>query len=349
MRVPPGMGTHPMTLTPYQPPRDVVDGWANQIAAVIELAGIVGDSAFVPKSYAEAGGPAAIAAAILTGREVGVGPMTALAHFAVINGRPSMSSQLMRALAYAHGHRIQITEATGAVCTVEGQRDDGTFDTVTWTIDNARAAGLTNKPVWRAYPRAMLIARATGELCRRLFPDAIGGMTLTTEEAADLDGTEPPPELTPPKRSRTMRRTGIAPPPPTDEQAGPPVSTTAAPPAPPLPETPPPPPQNETLPLDQPNPDQPPTPPTDEPVKITNAQRAMLMAQLSDLGLREPASKRHYVLSGLTGRRITGTNQLTRDQAGTIIDTLARRLEELMTPLEFDALVDAGQPTPAHD
>lgn len=340
-----------MTMQPWQAPaRDVVDGWANQIAAVIELAGIVGDSAFVPKSYQDAGGAAAIAAAVLTGREIGIGPMTALAHFAVINGRPAMSSQLMRALAYRDGHRIHIKEATGATCTVEGERADGTFDEVTWTADMARAAGLTGKPVWKSYPRAMLVARATGELCRRLFPDAIGGMTLTIEEATDLDGTELPTK----RATRTMRRATIEPPPAPaagGPPAGPTPSTRVTPPAPPLPDTPPPPapPQNQTL---WPEPDQgdtntpppPPQPPQADTgsVKMTSAQRAMIMAQLSDLGLREPAAKRHYVVSGLVGRRISSLTQLTRDQASAVIDTLSRRLEEQMTPVQFDELVEAG-------
>ena len=68
----------------------------------------------------------------------------------------------------------------------------------------------------------------------------------------------------------------------------------------------------------------------------------MLMAQLSDLGMREPQHARHHVLSGLAGRRITSTNQLSKESAGAVIDTLARRLEEQMTADELEALIEAG-------
>src|SRR5262245_66596690 len=79
--------------------RDVVDGWALQIAAVAKLATYIAGTDFVPRAYR--GQDAAVAAAILAGRELGIGPMTALQHLHVIDGRPAMSAQLMRALVFA--------------------------------------------------------------------------------------------------------------------------------------------------------------------------------------------------------------------------------------------------------
>jgi hypothetical protein len=43
---------------------------------------------------------------------------------------------------------------------------------------------------WSKYPRAMLSARATAELCRLHFADVIGGLSYTPEEIADFD--DPP-------------------------------------------------------------------------------------------------------------------------------------------------------------
>ena len=47
---------------------------------------------------------------------------------------------------------------------------------MTWTIGDAQQAKLTGNPSWGKYPRSMLLARATSELCRMLFADVIGGV-----------------------------------------------------------------------------------------------------------------------------------------------------------------------------
>ena len=57
--------------------RDIVDGWGRQLADVAKLAGLIAGSPFVPEGLRS---DAAVAAAVLTGREIGIGPMTSLAH-----------------------------------------------------------------------------------------------------------------------------------------------------------------------------------------------------------------------------------------------------------------------------
>jgi preprotein translocase subunit SecD len=61
-------------------------------------------------------------------------------------------------------------------------------------MEDAKMAGLANKNNWKTYPRAMLLARATSELCRIVFPDIIAGLSYTPEEVSSIEGVEYFPE-----------------------------------------------------------------------------------------------------------------------------------------------------------
>jgi hypothetical protein len=162
------------------------DSWIQMMRPVIALAGEISATEFVPKGLRNS--PAAVTAAILYGREVGLPPMTALTQTHVIEGKPAMSAEAMRAMVLAAGHEIVIDQTTGAQCTMRGRRaGTDTWTSITWTIDMAKAAGVGNKQVWKSYPRQMLQARATTELVRLIFPDVIHGFR-SMEEFDQLDG-----------------------------------------------------------------------------------------------------------------------------------------------------------------
>jgi hypothetical protein len=159
--------------------------------------------------------------------------MTALTQIHVIEGRPGMAAEGMRALVVAAGHDLLFDVATGGTCTMRARRRDSEHWTeLTWSIDMARAAGLTGKDNWKKYPRAMLIARCTADLCRMVFPDVIHGFR-SVEELTDLDPEDDSParaETAAPKKttvSRKKRATGaqtdsdpapVAPPLPREEE-----------------------------------------------------------------------------------------------------------------------------------
>jgi hypothetical protein len=58
--------------------------------------------------------------------------------------------------------------------------------TITWTIAQAKTAGLTNKDVWKAYPRAMLRSRVISEAIRTVYPGVAVGV-YTPEEVESFD------------------------------------------------------------------------------------------------------------------------------------------------------------------
>jgi hypothetical protein len=149
----------------------------------------ISNTPFVPTALR--GKNEAVLACVLYGAELGLGPMQSLNSIHVIEGRTAMSPELMRAMVARHGHRIDVIENSNNVCEVKGTRaDTGSTATVRWTLDDARMAGLAGKNNWKTYPRAMLLARATSELCRIVFPDVIAGLSYTPEEVASIAGVE---------------------------------------------------------------------------------------------------------------------------------------------------------------
>lgn len=190
-------------LAPITPPD--TDSWVEVVGQVAKLAAHVADTDFVAKGLR--GSAAAVTAAILYGREIGLPPMTALTQVRVVEGMPSLSAEGMRALILAAGHDLEIRQATGAISTVAGRRrGSGRWQEVTWTLDMARAAGIIKpKSGWEHYPRAMLVARATVELARQLFPDVIHGFRAV-EEISDETPTETERPALDPAPGPTVRR-----------------------------------------------------------------------------------------------------------------------------------------------
>lgn len=151
------------------------------IPAARDVAEEVGNTPFVPKSFR--GQRGAVFAAILTGAEAHVGPMQSIAGFDVIEGGAKMKPELQRALVFAAGHEIWFEEHTAVKVTVCGRRSGSDQVTkVTWSLDDAKRAGLAGKTNWQRYPRQMLVARATGELCALVFGDVTKGFSTGGDE-----------------------------------------------------------------------------------------------------------------------------------------------------------------------
>lgn len=129
------------------------------------------------------GKPDEITAAILTGQELGLKPMTALKSIDVIQGQPALRAHAMRAIVQHQGHDIELVESDDTHCVMRGRRKGAdSWQTVIWDIPRARLMGLLNKDQWKKQPKGMLVARATGELCRLIASDALHGLPYAAEE-----------------------------------------------------------------------------------------------------------------------------------------------------------------------
>jgi len=275
--------------------------WVELVGPAAQLAGQIARTEFVPRDLR--GKPEAVLAAVLFGHEVGVGPMTALSKVHVVEGRPTMAADLMRALGLAQGHDMWVEEAGGTRVTACGRRKGSEHVTkVTWTMDDAKRAGLAGKQNWARYPRQMLLARATAELARLVWPDALGGVSYATEELQDEPAAGLPvadmAEPAQPQR-RTRQRATVTP-----VQAA--VGS--------VPDDPP------ALPAARPEPA---LPGEDEPgtVTVTQPQLRKIMALYRDLEVTDPDDQKHLVASVL-GVEIESHKHLRIGEASTLIEAL---------------------------
>ncbi len=121
---------------------------------------------------------------ILAGREFGYGPFASMTGIYIIQGRPSMSANLMASAVKNSGrYDYRVRQMDDKACAIEYfQRVDGKWESIgtsTFTIEDARKAGTKNTD---KYPRNMLFARAMSNGVRWFCPDTFSTSVYTPEE-----------------------------------------------------------------------------------------------------------------------------------------------------------------------
>lgn len=142
-----------------------------------------------------------------TGDMLGIHPVAALTGVHIIEGKPSISANLMGGLVRRAGHilRVKTTGSlndkslTATAQLIRKDDPDYTFE-VTWNVEKAERAGLLPGKAnsnWQKYPDAMMKARAISEIIREGAPDVLmGGNVYTPEElGAVVDEQGEPVEL----------------------------------------------------------------------------------------------------------------------------------------------------------
>ena len=159
------------------------------MADAVRLAQRMHDS----RMFSAYGTPQAVLSTVLLGRELGMPAMAALRSVHVIEGKHSLSADLMVALVLKSGmaEYFQMVASNDSMCTFETKRKGApTSTSLSYTIEQAKQAGLlqptrSGKPSnWDKMPKQMLRARAKSELARLEYPDLLAGL-YTPEELRD--------------------------------------------------------------------------------------------------------------------------------------------------------------------
>jgi hypothetical protein len=159
-------------------PRDI--GEAKALALTLSKASIL--------PSALRGKEADILMTMMAGRELGLGPIASLRLIHIIEGKPSMAAELIAALCLRSPvcEGVDLDESTATKATYTATRKGRKPVTMSFTLDEAKLAGLVGKDNWRKYPAAMLRARCVAALCRAVFPDVVGGLYDPDELERDV-------------------------------------------------------------------------------------------------------------------------------------------------------------------
>lgn len=127
---------------------------------------------------------------VLAGLEMGIGAFSAMTGVHVIKGKPSVGAGLMAAAVKRHpkyDYRVRIH--TSEACEIEFREAGEVAGVSSFTLEDAKLAGLLGNDNWKRNPKNMLFARALSNGVRWYCPDVFSASTYTPEElGAEVDG-----------------------------------------------------------------------------------------------------------------------------------------------------------------
>jgi hypothetical protein len=129
---------------------------------------------------------------VLAGQELGFGPVASMTGVNIIKGRVTLSANLIAAAIRRSGrydYRVRRLDDQGSE--IEFLMSGEVIGMSSFTMDDAKKAGLAGGDNWRKYPRNMLFARAMSNGAKWYCPDVFGGTPVYTldelDPAAKLD------------------------------------------------------------------------------------------------------------------------------------------------------------------
>lgn len=126
-------------------------------------------------------------AKIKAGEELGIPPVAALQAIYFFDGKITLSATLMGTLIQKSGrfaYRVRLK--TAQECRIEFFEGTESLGMESFTIEEARIAGLLNKDNWRKYPKAMLFNRAMSNGAKTYCPAVFAGQMVYALDELDM-------------------------------------------------------------------------------------------------------------------------------------------------------------------
>lgn len=124
---------------------------------------------------------------LMAGYEAGMKPMESLNAYYIVNGRLTIyGDAVIRQLKRAD-YKVKWGEVNDKSATVTIISKDGEEQTETYTMEDAKAAGVLNKVPWKNHPKDMMRWKAIARAVRFFCPEVLGGVQYFKEEAEDME------------------------------------------------------------------------------------------------------------------------------------------------------------------
>lgn len=128
---------------------------------------------------------------VMAGAELGLAPFASMSGIHIVQGKPVLGANLIATLVKSsQRYDYRIKQADNSACILTWYEGGKPVGESSFTMAEANAAGLTNKPTWKAYASDMLFARALTRGARRYAPSIFGGSPIYTPEEMGVDVDE---------------------------------------------------------------------------------------------------------------------------------------------------------------
>ncbi len=133
---------------------------------------------------------------ILAALELGIPVLAGMNNIHLIQGKPTVGANIIAALIKKSiKYNYKVKELTSKICRLEFFEDSQSQGFYEFTEDDAQAAGLLGKDIWKKFRKNMLFSRAISNGGRLYCPDILlGGSLYTPEEFNDDSAIESIPE-----------------------------------------------------------------------------------------------------------------------------------------------------------